>query len=148
MSNRYIIRASALATSVVTASIMPAYGFEYKQGEFYMQVDTTISAGASWRASDRDYQQIGALNTYLVTGDRTDAHRHGSSTADNANLNYKKGSTFSELLKLTVDLEMNYKNYGAFIRGKAFYDHRVVNGDGVTDTPAYYQQIGNPQEYQ
>ena len=108
MSNRYFFRfrASALATAVAAAFIGPAYGFEYKQGDFYMQVDTTVSVGASWRAEDRDYQQVGALNTYYVTGDRTDAHRHGSSTADNANLNWKKGSTFSEMLKVTMDVEL------------------------------------------
>ncbi|MEE2730898.1 MAG: DUF1302 domain-containing protein [Pseudomonadota bacterium] len=146
MSNRYFFRfrASALATAVAAAFVGPAYGFEYKQGDFYMQVDTTVSVGASWRAEDRDYRQIGALNTFYVTGDRTDAHRHGSSTADNANLNWKKGSTFSEMLKVTMDVELNYRNFGAFIRGKAYYDHRIVNGDGVSDTPAYYQQIGNP----
>ena len=143
MSNRDFLRVSALAAAVSAAITMPAYGFEYKQGDFYMQVDTTVSVGASWRASNRDYQQIGALNTVLATGDRSNAHKHGSSTADNANLNYQKGSTFSELFKITMDMELNYKNYGAFVRGKAFYDHRIVNGDGVTDTPAYYDQVAN-----
>lgn len=142
MSNRDFLRLGALTAAISAVSSMPAYGFEYKQGDFYMQVDTTVSVGASWRASDRDYQQVGALNTTLATGSVANAHKHGSSTADNANLNYKKGSTFSELLKVTMDVELNYKNYGAFVRGKAFYDHRIVNGDGVTDIPAYYQLPG------
>src|SRR5690606_23718186 len=34
-------------------------------------------------------------------------------------------------------------DYGAFIRGKAFYDHRIVNGDGITDLPAYYWQTAS-----
>lgn len=139
MSNRDLLRMSALAMAVSAASSMPAYAYEYRQGDFSMQVDTTVSVGASWRASERDYQQVGVLNTTLATGSPANAHKHGSSTADNANLNYKKGSTFSEMFKITMDVEMNYKNYGAFVRGKAFYDHRVVNGDGVTDVVPYYQ---------
>jgi len=133
---------SALAVAVSAASSMPAYAFEYRQGDFSMQLDTTVSVGASWRASDRDYRQIGSLNTTLATGSPANAHLNGSSTADNADLNWKKGSTFSELAKITMDLELNYLNYGAFVRGKAFYDNRIVNGDGVTDKPAYYQLPG------
>lgn len=139
MSNRDLFRATALAAAVSAAGVMPAFGYEYQQGDFRIQVDSTLSLGASWRASDRDYRNVGLVNAKFASDNLSGAtHYHGSSTADDGNLFWKKGATFSELAKLTIDLEMNYQNYGAFIRGKAFYDHRLVNGDGVTDLPAYY----------
>jgi len=134
-------KVTALAAAVAAAgSVAPAYGYEYVKDDFRMQVDTTVSVGASWRADDRDYRGVGTANA-AAAGES--GHLHGTSSQDNSNLLWKKGSTFSEVAKVTMDLEMNYKNYGAFIRGKAFYDHRIVNGDGVTDLPAYYRQDAN-----
>lgn len=139
MSKQKILKITTLAAAVGVGIATPAFGYEYKQGDFYMQVDTTLSVGASWRASDRDYRNVGLFNAQAASDNPSGAHHyHGTSTQDDGNLLWKKGSTFSEVAKLTVDLEMNYKNYGAFIRGKAFYDHRIVNGDGVTDLPEYY----------
>ncbi len=136
---------SILAVAVSSAISVPALAFQYEKDDFRMQVDSTVSVGASWRASDRDYEGVGTAN---ATAAGENGHLHGTSSQDNSNLLWKKGSTFSEIVKLTVDLEMNYKNYGAFVRGKAFYDHRIVNGDGVTDLPEYYRQDsnGNPLE--
>lgn len=135
---------AALALSVSTA---PAQAFDYSTGDFRLQVDSTLTVGASWRADDVDYRGVGLQNALAAqaAGDNPGGHHHyhGSSTADDSNLLWKKGSTFSELAKLVVDMEMTYQDYGAFIRGKAVYDHRIVNGDGVTDLPAYYWQDAN-----
>jgi len=139
MNKRF--KVSALAAAVAAAgSVVPAYGFEYVKDDFRMQVDTTVSVGASWRAEDRDYRGVGSANA-AAAGES--GHYAGTSSQDGGNLMWKKGSTFSEVIKATVDVELNYKNYGAFIRGKAFYDHRIVNGDGVTDRPAFYRQDAN-----
>lgn len=147
MANNNHFKVTALAAAIAAVgAVTPAHAYEYSNGDFRMQVDTTVSIGASWRADDRDYRGVGDQNA-LAAG-QTSGHLHGTSSQDNSNLLWKKGSTFSEVAKVVVDLEMNYKNYGAFIRGKAFYDHRIVNGDGVTDKPAFYRQDanGNPLE--
>lgn len=142
-SNRF--RVTALAAAIAgTGAVAPAYGFEYTNDDFRLQVDSTFSLGASWRASDVDYRNVGLQNALAAqaNGDNPSGqfHKHGSSTADDGDLMWKKGSTFSEVAKLTVDMELNYRNFGAFIRGKSFYDNRIVNGDGVTDLPEYYWQ--------
>ena len=142
-SNRF--RVTALAAAIAgTGAVAPAYGFEYTNDDFRLQVDSTFSLGASWRASDVDYRNVGLQNALAAqaNGDNPggDFHKHGSSTSDDGDLMWKKGSTFSEVAKLTVDMELNYRNFGAFIRGKSFYDNRIVNGDGVTDLPEYYWQ--------
>ncbi len=139
------MKVRALAAAVAAAAAgAPAYAFEYNSGDFKMQVDTTLSVGASWRAADVDYRNVGLQNAtaaYLAGDNPGNKHHyHGSSTGDDSDLLWKKGSTFSELTKVVMDVEMNYKDYGAFIRGKAFYDNRIVNGDGVTSLPAYYWQ--------
>ena len=134
-------RFAVLTVIGAVGSALPAYGYEYRQGDFSMQIDSTVSIGASWRASDRDYRQVGYINSIFATDNPNGlSHLHGSSAQDDSNLLWKKGSTFSEVAKVTIDLEMNYQNYGAFIRGKAFYDHRIVNNDGITDRPAFYWQ--------
>ena len=153
MANNNHFKVTALAAAIAAVgAVTPAHAYEYSNGDFRMQVDTTVSIGASWRADDRDYRSVGAANAgaAFLNGQNPGnlLHLHGTSSQDNANLAWKKGSTFSEVAKVTIDLEMNYKDYGAFIRGKAFYDHRIVNGDGVTDKPAFYRQDanGNPLE--
>jgi hypothetical protein len=148
MNKRF--KVTALSAAIAAAgAVMPAYGYEYVQDDFRMQVDTTVSVGASWRASERDYRGVGNSNAaaaFAVGKNPANTnHLHGTSSQDNSNLLWKEGSTFSEVAKITVDVEMNYKNYGAFIRGKAFYDHRIVNGDGVTDLPEYYRTDANGQ---
>jgi len=134
------LKKTALAAAVAAAgSSLPAYGFEYQQDDFRLQLDTTVSVGASWRTSDRDYEGVSAVNA-AAEGERS--HLHGTGSQDNGNLNWQKGSTFSEVTKVVMDMEINYRDYGAFIRGKAFYDNRLVNGDGRTDVAVYY----NPDE--
>lgn len=142
-SNRFRVTALAAAIGAL-GSVAPAHGFEYTNDDFRLQVDSTFSLGASWRASDVDYRNVGLQNALAAqaNGDNPSgqSHKHGSSTSDDGDLMWKKGSTFSEVAKLTVDMELNYRNFGAFIRGKTFYDNRIVNGDGVTDLPEYYWQ--------
>ncbi|MAR92663.1 MAG: hypothetical protein CML06_17540 [Pseudomonadales bacterium] len=142
MNKRFQVTALAAAVAAAGA-VVPAYGFEYVKDDFRMQVDTTVSLGASWRAEDRDYRNVGVQNA-LAAGE-SEFHYHGTSSQDNSNLLWQEGSTFSELAKIVVDVELNYKNYGAFIRGKSFYDHRIVNGDGRTDVPAYAEP-GQPAQ--
>ena len=150
MNKRF--KVTALAAAVAAAgSVVPAYGFEYVKDDFRMQVDTTVSAGAAWRASERDYRSVGTSNAaaaYLSGDNPANQFHPDTSSQDNSNLLWKKGSTYSEVVKATIDLEMNYKNYGAFVRGHAFYDNRIVNGDGVTDLPAYYPGVLEGTNYE
>lgn len=158
MANHNPLRITALAAALSAAGVsIPAHAFLYENGDFSMQVDTTVSVGASWRAEDRDYRSVGGINATSNAGlspsnadqqsllSQGGIHLHGTSSQDNSNLLWKKGSTFSEVAKVVMDVELNYKNYGAFVRGKAFYDNRIINGDGVTDLPTYYRTDANGQ---
>jgi len=95
----------------------PASAFLFEQGELQGSLDTTISHGLKWRVEGRDKDIIGLTNggnAYSVNG-------------DNGNLNYGTGLV-SNVSKITSDLELNFKNFGAFVRGSAFYDFQMENG--------------------
>lgn len=116
------------------------------QEDLTLTVDATLTAGASWRASDIDYAQVGAENAKAAGEEKH--HLHDASTGDNADLRWKKRSIFSQVYKGMVDAQAEYKDYGAFLRAKYFYDDAIVKGQGGTNLPAFYPQdsAGNPLE--
>ena len=114
----YLYRLSCLSISLAILSISPVHAFTFSSGELQGSLDTTISYGARWRVQDRDKAIIGIANggtAYSVNG-------------DDGNLNYDKGLV-SNVIKITPELELKYRNYGAFVRGTYFYDFEVMNND-------------------
>ena len=111
-------RASMLALAMAGATSFPAQAFEFSSGEMTGSLDTTISYGARWRVQDRDERIIGIANggtAYSVNG-------------DDGNLNYKKG-LISNVIKITPELLLQYRNLGTFIRGTYFYDFEVMDNE-------------------
>lgn len=111
--------AAAFAIALSAASA-PSYAFQFNSGDLEGSLDTTVSYGASWRVEDRDESIIGLPNGGTAN----------SVNGDDGNLNYDKG-LISNAFKITSELSLNYQNYGAFIRGSAFYD--IENQDGDRD---------------
>lgn len=138
MRKRNPFKVTALAAAVATTTLLPLSGHAYETslGDVNVQIDTTLSVGFGWRASDIDYEGVGPINA--AAAGESKSHRHATGSQDNSNLRYKKGATFSELFKGTIDLDLTYEDYGAFIRGRFWYDNRIVNGDGGSDKPAFY----------
>ena len=122
---------SGLTLAMLLFAALPAAAFQFTLGEVQASLDTTVSYGLNWRASERDQDLIGTMNggsAYSVNG-------------DDGNLNYDDEEYFSKVFKITSDLEMKYQNYGLFLRGTAFYDFVNANGDGgerteITDSEA------------
>lgn len=99
----------------------PATAFQFDFDKAEGSLDTTLSYGMSWRTSDRDDDIIGLANggnAYSVNG-------------DDGNLNYDDGDLFSNIAKITSELELRDKNnnVGIFLRGSAFYDFENEDGD-------------------
>lgn len=89
----------------------PSRAFQFTTGALQGSLDSTISYGASWRVEKQDSKLIGIANggsAYSVNG-------------DDGNLNYDRGLV-SNVFRLTSELELNYRNLSAFVRGTAFYD--------------------------
>ncbi|MBU2010952.1 DUF1302 domain-containing protein [Stutzerimonas kunmingensis] len=110
-----IFQPKSLALAVALGTAAPAYAVNFNIGEIEGQFDSSMSIGASWSMADRDMDLVGAANGgtgYTQTG-------------DDGRLNFKKGETFSKIFKGVHDLELRYRDSGAFIRGKYWYDFEL-----------------------
>jgi len=113
-------RRSRIGTAIALAFMvgMPsAFAFEFKSesGEVTGSFDTTLSAGALWRMDKRDSNLISIANG----GTSRDPN------SDDGNLKYDNGELVSTVFKATHDLEVKYRNFGAFLRASYFYDPTI-----------------------
>ncbi|CBL47362.1 Protein of unknown function (DUF1302) [gamma proteobacterium HdN1] len=162
MSKRFHYRLTALAAALAgtgAALSLPAQALQVlQQGDLNVNVDTTLSVGAAFRASKVNYENIGRYNAAALqgidastldvlntAGDNFKKHKHGSSTYDDGDLRWRRDKPFSEMIKATIDMQADYKDYGAFVRGRAFYDNAIVKDEGGTMTPPYYSADANGQ---
>ena len=107
-----------LSIAITTLNTSSTHAFTFSNGELEGSLDTTISYGARWRLQDRDNAIIGIANggtAYSVNG-------------DDGNLNYDKGLV-SNVIKITPEMVLRFRNYGAFVRGTYFYDFEVMGND-------------------
>jgi Protein of unknown function (DUF1302) len=135
------LRKRTLPVMLAVVAAAPTHAFEFKNeaGDITGNFDTTISVGASWRMQGRDPALIGIVN----------GGTSRSPNEDDGDLNYDKGDLYSTPLKMTLDFELKYKNYGLFARGSYFYDFTYsdqtvspITGFG----PAGRDRLGNDGE--
>lgn len=122
---------------LLLAVAAPARAVEYQSGELKISWGTTLSYGTMWRVEERDRSIIGLTNggtAFSVNG-------------DDGNLNYDKGLV-SNALKATTELELSYKNFGAFVRAFGFYDYENERGDRARTplTDAALDRVGKRAE--
>ena len=108
---------------LLVAAHANAVEFSFAEGEVNGSIDTTVSYGQLWRVQGQD---------------KTNDDING----DDGNRNFDTGLV-SEVYKVTSDLEVTYQNYGAFVRGTAFYDTQIMdkrNNFYDSSTPAQPSQ--------
>lgn len=115
---------SPLVAAIAAISLfgpLPAQAFEFQfaDGEVTGSLDTTMSYGALWRVTAPDDE-----NVALASGGSK-----SSGNFDNGNKNYDRGELVSSLFKVSHDVDLNYRNFGAFARVLYFYDHAIQNKD-------------------
>ena len=114
-----------LALAVSALSVASANAVEFNFGDLGVQLDNTISYGVAWRVEGRDSDQIMPGNGSLVGETGT-----GSSyNYDDGTLNYSKGDIYTNAVKWSGDLEINYQNFGGFFRARAYYDTALMDED-------------------
>lgn len=117
---RKLSLAIALAGAASTASAT-----EFNFGDVAVQWDNTISYGVAWRTEAPD-----AKNVMPGNGDAMGIEGKGASyNYDDGTLNFKENSIYTNVVKYSTDLEINYNNYGGFFRAKAFYDTELMDGE-------------------
>ncbi|MBU0783704.1 MAG: DUF1302 domain-containing protein [Gammaproteobacteria bacterium] len=110
-----------IAAGLFAAAVMPASAAEFQIGDFDLSVNSTVSAGTSFRVENRDRALYGS-NNVSADGARGQGF---SNTGDDGNLNFEKGDQFSTIIKGVHDFELKKDNYGFFSRVKWFYDYTL-----------------------
>jgi hypothetical protein len=125
------------AASIVALTLLisgPAQSVSFSKGEFNINWDTTVSLGVQNRLEDPDPAIIGPSKGGTAW----------SENGDDGNVNYAKGQV-SQVLKLTTEVEMGYKNVGTFVRFRGFFDEEAENGNRVRTplTDAALDRVGS-----
>jgi hypothetical protein len=92
---------------LLVAGQAQAVEFSFADDEVTGSIDTTVSYGQLWRVQGQD-------------------NNNNDINANDGNRNFDTGLV-SEVFKVTTDLEATYQNYGAFVRGTAFYDTQIMD---------------------
>jgi hypothetical protein len=116
VSKRWSWASKIAVSALLLAPNARALTFDY--GELRVTFDSTLSAGAIYRLENPDPAYYGVANGGL----------QNSVNTDDGNLNYHRGFA-STVLKGTHDLELKWRNLGAFARGTYFYDFENKEGD-------------------
>jgi len=115
--------AAAFAAALLISGAAHAESFQF--GDLNLSIDTTISAGVTLRASDRDCTKLNPINGGCANGDR----RTTGVNSDNGNLNFDQGDFVNQTVKATADIQGTWENYGFFLRPTAFYDFVYADND-------------------
>jgi hypothetical protein len=118
------VRKLSLAIALAGAATS-ATATEFHFGDTSVQWDNTISYGIAWRTEAPDASTVAPGNAAALG-----LQGEGSSyNYDDGNLNYGENEIYTNVVKYSTDLEINYKKYGGFFRAKAFYDTEIMDGE-------------------
>lgn len=92
-----------------------AIQFDFADGEVSGSFDTTLGYGSMWRVTGQDKTNLAPIHG----GTKPNANY------DNGDVSYKRGEQVSSLFKMTNDLDLNYRNFGAFVRVSSWYDSAI-----------------------
>ena len=122
-------RKSVMAAAIAASMAMPgAYALSFQPtDEVTIDWDTNVSYAAAWRMEDPDADALVATN---ING-------------DDGNNNFKKGAMVNNRISIISEAALSYKNYGAFIRGSAFYDD-VYFHQNDNESPATSNNVSVP----
>lgn len=121
----------SLAGAVMLLGAGTAQAVDFKFGEIDAKLDTTVSVGVGIRTSGIDCSKIALDNGGCTTTGAKSTHALGATGSgysfginnDDGNINNGRWRPYSTIAKVTSELQLDWQNYGAFIRGKAFYDY-------------------------
>ena len=120
---------TALVLAIAALS-MNSYGLSFQPtDDLNVEWDTTIGYTAGWRVSERDQALLAAKPN------NTDG-----------SYNFDKGDLMANRLTVLTEADFNYKkDFGFFIRAKAFYDgiYHGINSNSVNPAPNYSSSAAN-----
>ena len=131
--------AAAIALALAGYAATPAQAFEFGNADgFHGTVNTTLSYGVDIRTQDPSSDNVAKSFYDPFVGGLTNAQQRAAKGAFSANhddgdLNYSSGSAFSNAVKATSELHLDYGDHmGAFVRASYFYDFANEGNDKLT----------------
>ncbi|MCL6414610.1 DUF1302 domain-containing protein [Aestuariirhabdus sp. Z084] len=126
-------KAGFALAGLMAALPVQAIEFEFADGEVTGSVDTTLSYGAMWRVESRN----------------TNIDNSGVNSND-GNRNFDTGLV-SSVYKFNTEMEVNYEDYGAFVRARGYYDTEIMDSKNDSGDlpyqPSYYgRKFGDKAE--
>lgn len=120
-----IIAQGALMGSLAGVAMMltagAAQAIDFKFGEANLQIDNLVSVGAGFRTSKQDCTLVSKPNGGCAAGNGAGMGIND----DDGNVNTDQWDPYTTSVKITTDFDLQWRNYGAFVRTKAFYDYWV-----------------------
>ena len=119
------ILALAVSAAVSAGAVQNSYALSFEPtDEVTVHWDTTVGYSAGWRVSEQDAEAL------------------KDTVNDDGNRNFKKGAMINNRFSVLSEADIQYKNYGAFIRGSAFYDGAYY-GKTDNDSAGTYNGYGD-----
>src|SRR5512147_1400276 len=115
-----------------------AVGFGEQDG-WHGDLNTTLSYGVDFRVQDQNPDLIAKAHYNPFVGLLPNPQQRAAKGAfsanhDDGNLNYSNGSAFTNAVKATAELSLNYgENFGGFFRASYFYDFANADNNKLTD---------------
>ncbi|WP_053120095.1 DUF1302 domain-containing protein [Pseudomonas sp. P1.31] len=123
-----LAKAILTLTPLALAVSQHALAGEFEYGEVSGRYNGSVSVGAIWSAENPNSNYIFQGNANSVGyGHAGQFNPSGARNVDDSRLNFKKNDLVSTPVTLLGEVELNWKNYGAFIRGKTWYDYTLNN---------------------
>lgn len=98
---------------------------EFRFGELTGSFDSTATAGVIIRAAQRDCRLVGTTNGGC---------NPNATNRDDGNLNFERGDIVSAPVAMSHDLDLEWRNFGAFVRVHYFYDAVLNDADSTRRT--------------
>lgn len=109
-----------LMTPLACALCSYASAGEFNWGEVSGRYNGSLSIGGVWSAEKPSADNIFQGNANAIGyGHPGEFNASGGRTGDDGRLNFRKRNLVSSPVTLLGEMELNWRNYGAFIRGKA-----------------------------
>jgi hypothetical protein len=124
---RTLLARTALVLSPLSLAVMQsAHAGEFQWGEVTGRANGSISVGAVWSAENPNGNFINQANADSIGhGHAGQFNPNSARNVDDSRLNWGKGDLVSSPITVLGEMELNWKNYGAFIRGKTWYDYTL-----------------------
>lgn len=146
-SLRSLLLGSAVSVGLI-ATAGTANAIQYNFGDIVVNLDTTVSAGASMRTARTDHKLVSSAsggpnagpsavvvpsafattgsNAFLGGGPALQIYNPtvvaGSINSDDSRLNFDRGDMTSAITKMTNDISASFQNYKFFARVSSYYD--------------------------